>query len=78
MSGTTEAFARVRIDAFGNHVSLERVKASSEFLVPLLNGVGKDTPKCDLYRLAAVMREDEIHPEIHEKLDAVAESLNPS
>ena len=63
---------------FGNHVSLERVKASNEFLVPLLNEVGKGTPKRDLHLLASVMRKDEIHPEIREKLDAIAESLNPS
>ena len=47
-------------DLFGDHVSLVRVKASDEFLVPLL----APTPKRDLYLLAAAMRPDEIHPEV--------------
>ena len=55
-------------DLFGDHVSLVRVKASDEFLVPLL----APTPKRDLYLLAAAMRPDEIHPEVVEKLDRVA------
>ncbi len=64
-------------DLFGEHVALGRVKASDEFLVPLLKDVGKNTPKRDLYLLASAMHEDEIHPEICEKLDSIAESLNP-
>ena len=58
-------------DLFGEHVSLVRVKASTEFLVPLLEDL-ESTPKRDLYLLAAA-----IHPEIREKLDRIAESLNP-
>ena len=65
-------------DLFGNHVSLVRVKASDEFLVPLLEEMNKSTPKRDLYLLAAVMKEDEIHPEVREKLDRIAEVLNDS
>ena len=53
-----------------------RVKASTEFLVPLLEDL-ESTPKRDLYLLAAAMRVEEIHPEIREKLDRIAESLNP-
>ena len=64
-------------DLFGNHVTLERIKASDEFLVPLLENLGINTPKRELYLLAAAMRKDEIHPEIDEKLDQIAESLNP-
>ncbi len=64
-------------DLFGDHVSLVRVKASTEFLGPLLESFGKYTPKKDLYQLATLMKEDEIHPEIKEKLDRIAESLNP-
>lgn len=62
-------------DLFGNHPALERVKASDEFLVPLLETLGSDTPKRDLYQLAAVMEESEIHPEVHEKLDRIAEAF---
>ena len=64
-------------DLFGDHVSLMRVKASDEFLVPLLQELDKSTPKKDLYLLAAKMNKDEIHPEICEKLDRIATSLNP-
>ena len=59
-------------DLFGDHVALVRVKASDEFLVPLLAEVGCPTPKRDLYLLAAEMRPAEIHPEVVEKLDRVA------
>ena len=62
-------------DLFSDHVSLVRVKGSDEFLVPLLAGVGKPTPKKDLYLLGAVMKEEEIHPEVREKLDEISEIL---
>ncbi|MCE2557902.1 MAG: AAA family ATPase [Acidobacteria bacterium] len=63
-------------DLFGDHVSLVRVKASEEFLPPLLEECGRETPKRDLYLLAAVMTADEIHPEVEEKLTSIALSLN--
>ena len=62
-------------DLFGDHVALTRVKASDEFLTPLLRSVGEDTPRRDLYLLAAGMKEEEIHPEVREKLDRIAECL---
>ena len=65
-------------DLFGDHVSLVRVKASDEFLVPMLEDIGKDTPKKDLYRLSAAMKPEEIHPEVREKLDRIAASLDTS
>lgn len=65
-------------DLFGDHVSLVRVKAGDEFLLPLLRGIERSTPKRDLYLLAAEMREDEIHPEVREKLDRIAEALAPA
>lgn len=64
-------------DLFGDHVSLVRVKASDEFLVPLLEKLCRSTPKKDLYLLAAVMKPEEIHPEVIEKLDRIANVLNP-
>ena len=63
---------------FGDHVALTRVKASNEFLTPLLDEIGRETPKRDLYLLAAKMQADEIHPEVVEKLDRIAERLVPS
>jgi ABC-type branched-subunit amino acid transport system ATPase component len=64
-------------DLFGDHVSLVRVKASEEVLVPLLEQVSRSTPKKDLYLLASVMTPEEIHPEVREKLDRIAEELRP-
>ena len=63
-------------DLFGNHVSLVRVKASDEFLVPLLEQLERPTPKKNLYLLAAAMHENQLHPEVTEKLDRVAQALN--
>jgi energy-coupling factor transporter ATP-binding protein EcfA2 len=62
-------------DLFGDHVSLVRIKASREFLVPLLESIGKPIPPRDLYLIAAKMKPEEIHPEVKEKLDTIAELL---
>jgi ABC-type lipoprotein export system ATPase subunit len=62
-------------DLFGDHVSLVRIKASDEFLVPLMRQLDRETPKKDLYLLAAKMLPEEIHPEITEKLDKMADVL---
>ena len=62
-------------DLLGDHVSLVRVKASDEFLVPMLERLGRSTPKKDLYLLASAMTDAEIHPEVIEKLDRIAEAL---
>lgn len=64
-------------DLDGDHVSLVRLKASDEFLVPLLERVGRPTPKRDLYLLAARMEPAEIHPEVIDKLDRLAAALLP-
>ena len=63
-------------DLFGDHVSLVRVKASDEFLVPLLERLERPMPKKDLYLLAAAMTHDELHPEVTEKLDRIADALH--
>ena len=62
-------------DLFGDHVSLVRVKASTEFLTPLFELLRQPTRKKDLYLVAARMRPEEIHPEVTEKLDRIAEAL---
>ncbi len=66
-----------KTDLFGDHVALARIKASNEFLIPLLKSVGRDLHKRDLYLLAAIMQKSEIHPEVGEKLDAIASVLKP-
>ena len=65
-------------DLIGNHVALERTKASTEFLIPLMERLGMGMSKQDLYQLAAVMKPEEIHPEVTEKLDQIAERLTPA
>lgn len=75
-----QAFDRqvpVGTDYFGDHPALSRIKASHEFLLPLLEEVGTPTPKRDLYLLAATMKPHEIHAEVIEKLDHIADTLNP-
>ncbi len=64
-------------DFFGEHVSLVRIKASDEFLVPLLKKIGKPIPPRDLYLIAAKMKPEEIHPEVRQKLDAIAQLVLP-
>ena len=54
-----------------------RVKASDELLLPLLERAGRRTKKTDLYQLAAVMKWEEIHPEVHRKLDRIGSVLLP-
>lgn len=60
-------------DLFSDHIFLVRVKASTEFLEPLLTKVGEPTPKKDLYLLASVMKADEIHPEVIDVLNRIYE-----
>ncbi len=62
-------------DPFADHVAQVHVKASSDFLLPLLEEVGLPLSKGDLYKIAATMRPEEIHPEVREKLDLLYEHL---
>ena len=64
-------------DLPGDHGSLVRVRAGTEFLIPLLRELGREVPERDLYLLAAAMIPEEIHPEVREKLDLIAERLVP-
>jgi hypothetical protein len=53
-------------------VFLRDVKASEEFLLPLLGDCGLSTSKKDLFLIAAAMLPEEIHPEVTRALDAIA------
>ena len=64
-------------DPFSDLPALVEVKASDSLLLPMLERAGRRTKKTDLYQLAAVMKREEIHPEIREKLDRIAEGLLP-
>lgn len=62
-------------DLSRDHDWLTHVKASRAFLLPLFEKLGKDVPQKALYQLAAEMQADEIHPEVVEKLDCIAEAF---
>jgi hypothetical protein len=53
-------------------IFLRDVKASEEFLLPLLGDCGLSTSKKDLFLIAAVMLPNEIHPEVTRALDVIA------
>ncbi|MDI6793930.1 MAG: AAA family ATPase [bacterium] len=62
-------------DPFADNPFLSSVKASDDFLVPFLERVDTPVPKTDLYLLAQCMTRNEIHPEVIEKLDVIADEL---
>lgn len=62
-------------DPFADNPFLSSVKASDDFLIPFLEHVDTPVPKSDLYLLAQCMTRDEIHPEVIEKLDVIADKL---
>ena len=63
-------------DLFGDHVSLVRVKASNELLIPLFQKLRISITKQDLFQLAECMLPEEIHPEVVDKLDRIANKFN--
>ena len=63
-------------DLFGDSVVFVRSKGSTELLMPLLKAAGHPTNKSDLYLIAEAMKPEEIHPEVVQKLDRMAEVLN--
>ena len=60
-----------------DHPTLATVKASEDILRPLLAEVHNPLSKSELYLIAAKMTREDIHPEVCEKLDAIAEALLP-
>jgi predicted ATPase len=59
-------------EPLGNHLLLNRTKARTELLPPILDAAGlPGFPYTRYAEIAAQMRPDEIHPEIGEKLDAI-------
>ena len=63
-------------ELFGDSVVLVRSKGSTELLIPLLEAAGHPTRKSDLYLIAEAMKVEEIHPEVVQKFDRMAEVLN--
>lgn len=62
-------------ELFSDHPSLSSFKASDRFLIPLLEQT-RPTSRADLHLLASCMTKEEIHPEVIEKLDAIAALKN--
>ena len=67
---------RIVDDPF-QHDGLKNIKAREEILPPLLDKAGlPGFPYTRYSEIAAVMKPEEIHPEIMEKLDAIADHLD--
>jgi predicted ATPase len=64
-------------DLFSSVAGLSRLKASTEFLPTLLEAAGRPLPKPDLFLIAQALRPEEVHPEVIEKLDAIAALAGP-
>ena len=63
-------------DPLGEHVLLNRTKARREILPPLLEAAGlHGLPYTRYHEIAALMRPEEIHPEVVEKLDAICRAF---
>jgi hypothetical protein len=59
-------------DPLGDHAFLETTKARTRLLPPALSAAGlPGLPYTRYHEIAAVMRPDEIHPEVVEKLDGI-------
>jgi predicted ATPase len=68
-------------EPLGYHEFLNVTKARTRLLPPLLNAAGlqaaglRDLPYTRYHEIARVMLPEEIHPEVHEKLDAICRAF---
>ena len=71
-----EQLPSVLRNPLGDHLILNGVKASEEIIPKILAAAGiHGVAKRDFYEIAALMRPEEIHPEVIEKLDAIAQAF---
>jgi hypothetical protein len=64
-------------DPLGDHVFLNNTKARTQIIAPALEAAGLHAvPYTRYHEIAALMRADEIHPEVRDKLDAIVEAFN--
>ena len=62
----------VLANPLGDHLILEGLKASERIIPAILNAAGiHGVEKRQFYEIAALMKPEEIHPEVIEKLDAI-------
>jgi predicted ATPase len=61
----------------GDHVFLDNTKARTQLIAPALEAAGlHGIPYTRYHEIAALMRPEEIHPEVREKLDAIVKAFN--
>ena len=63
------------LDNLSDEIQILRDLKASELLVSILGKTFRRLAKRDLYLVARVMRPEEIHPEIIQKLDEIAQML---
>ena len=67
---------RVVADPLGEHPFLNTTKARTELIPPLLDAAGLHAlPYTHYHEIAEIMRPEEIHPEVTEKLDAICRAF---
>ena len=69
--------APVDADFLGDTPALAAPGAAEKILLPVLARAGRPIHKPELHQVAAVMRPEEIHPEVTKKLDQLATALLP-
>lgn len=64
-------------DPLANHDYLNNTKARTKLIPPALNAAGllNEIPYTEYFEIAAVMRPDEVHPEVKQKLDDICRAL---
>ena len=66
----------VLTDPLGDHVFLDNTKARTQLIPPALEAGGlHGVPYTRYHEIAALMRPEEIHPEVREKLDAIQKAF---
>jgi hypothetical protein len=67
----------VLADPLGEHVFLNNTKARTQLIPPALEAAGlHGVPYTRYHEIAALMRPEEIHSEVREKLDAIEKAFN--
>lgn len=64
-------------DPLGEHDYLNATPASKNILPQFFKAIGLQMRKSDYYQIATMMKREEIHTEIGEKLDRIADVLGP-
>ncbi|MDO8630057.1 MAG: AAA family ATPase [Phycisphaerales bacterium] len=58
-----------------DHDYLNRTPARKQILPQFFAAVGVDVPDSDYFQIAAIMKRDEIHPEVIDKLNAICDAI---